>query len=199
MAENAQDLRPEDEAAEFEEFDAAEAAPDEEAFGEEVFFAGDGRPHGGPIELDADFQQSAFFKRELPLRKTMLAWMRAACERDAFFAVRFVRADEGRALNLQFRERDYATNILTFDYMREPVVRADIAVCVPVLMREAAEQGKSFREHLAHILIHGVLHAHGYDHVSEEEAEAMEARETEIMLSLGFRKPYSDRIGMVHD
>lgn len=76
---------------------------------------------------------------------------------------------------------------------------ADVAICVPVVDREAAEQNKEFRAHLAHLLIHAVLHAHGYDHVTQEEAEVMEARETELMLSLKFPNPYSDRIGMVHD
>ena len=102
-------------------------------------------------------------------------------------------------LNRTYRHKDYATNVLTFDYTQEPTVTADIVICVPVLERQAIEQNKEFRAHLAHLLIHAVLHAHGYDHLNEEEAEEMEARETEIMLSLKFPNPYSDRIGMVHD
>jgi len=113
--------------------------------------------------------------------------------------VRFVDQEEGYELNHSYRHRDYATNVLTFNYTTEPEVTADVAICVPVVEREAAEQNKEFRAHLAHLLIHAVLHAHGYDHVTQEEAEVMEARETELMLSLKFPNPYSDRIGMVHD
>ena len=107
--------------------------------------------------------------------------------------------EDGYELNHSYRHRDYATNVLTFNYTTEPEVTADVAICVPVVEREAAEQNKEFRAHLAHLLIHAVLHAHGYDHVTQEEAEVMEARETELMLSLKFPNPYSDRIGMVHD
>ena len=145
------------------------------------------------------FQQLSRFANRLPARSTMIRWMREASERGAEITVRFVDEEEGRMLNSTYRHRDYATNVLTFDYAREPVVMADIALCIPVLEREAREQNKTLREHLAHLLIHGVLHAHGYDHLNEEEAEVMEARETEIMQKLGFPNPYGDRIGMVHD
>lgn len=145
------------------------------------------------------FQQLSRFANRLPARSTMIRWMREASERGAEITVRFVDEEEGRMLNSTYRHRDYATNVLTFDYARAPVVMADIALCIPVLEREAREQNKTLREHLAHLLIHGVLHAHGYDHLNEEEAEVMEARETEIMQKLGFPNPYSDRIGMVHD
>lgn len=148
--------------------------------------------------LNVAMQQRSRFS-QLPDRKVMLRWMRAALERDAEFAVRFVDLEEGRELNKQFRGRDYATNVLTFDYSKDPVVTADIVICVPVLEREAAEQGKTFREHLAHLLVHGVLHAHGYDHLDDEEAEIMEGAETRILTGLGFPNPYSDRVGMVHD
>ena len=145
------------------------------------------------------FQQLSRFANRLPARSTMIRWMREASERGAEITVRFVDEEEGRMLNSTYRHRDYATNVLTFDYARAPIVMADIALCIPVLEREAREQNKTLREHLAHLLIHGVLHAHGYDHLNEEEAEVMEARETEIMQKLGFPNPYSDRIGMVHD
>ena len=77
--------------------------------------------------------------------------------------------------------------------MHEPEAQADLVICTDVLIREAAEQGKSFREHLAHLLVHGVLHAQGWDHMTDEEAEEMEALETRIMTGLGFADPYSDR------
>lgn len=149
--------------------------------------------------LEAEFQNEEAFKGRLPSNDCMRAWMLAACEKPTSVVVRFVDEVEGRTLNATYRNRDYATNVLTFDYAREPVVTADIVICVPVLEREAQAQEKSFEEHLAHLLIHGILHAHGYDHVEEAQAEVMEARETEVMLSLGFANPYSDRIGMVHD
>ncbi|EJX05387.1 protein belonging to Uncharacterized protein family UPF0054, partial [gut metagenome] len=122
-----------------------------------------------------------------------------AIEKDTEITVRFVEEEEGRELNNTYRHKDYATNVLTFDYTRDPVVTADVVICVPVLERQAKEQNKEFKHHLAHLLIHAVLHAHGYDHLNEDEAEIMEARETEIMQSLKFPNPYSDRIGMVHD
>ena len=150
-------------------------------------------------ELTLHLQQAGLFKDKLPHRSTMARWIRAALELDGEFTVRFVDEEEGRELNHQFRRKDYATNVLTFDYQREPVVMADIVICPAVLERQAAEQQKPLRDHLAHLLIHGVLHAQGYDHLDDEEAEVMEARETEIMESLGFPNPYSDRIGMVHD
>ena len=136
-------------------------------------------------ELTLHLQQAGLFKDKLPHRSTMARWIRAALELDGEFTVRFVDEEEGRELNHQFRRKDYATNVLTF--------------CPAVLERQAAEQQKPLRDHLAHLLIHGVLHAQGYDHLDDEEAEVMEARETEIMESLGFPNPYSDRIGMVHD
>ena len=149
-------------------------------------------------EVYLSTQQMSKFP-QLPAKKTMERWMKRAVERDTEVTVRFVDEEEGRMLNSTYRHKDYATNVLTFDYTQEPTVTADIVICVPVLERQAIEQNKEFRAHLAHLLIHAVLHAHGYDHLNEEEAEEMEARETEIMLSLKFPNPYSDRIGMVHD
>lgn len=163
--------------------------------------------------LTLHLQQAGLFK--LPGRARMARWMRAALEGDGEFTVRFVDEEEGRMLNSQYRHKDYATNVLTFEYPAEtmveeafageadvgtePVVRADIVICPAVLERQAIEQGKPFVDHLAHLLVHGVLHAQGYDHLNEEEAEVMEARETEILTGLGFPNPYSDRNGMVHD
>lgn len=148
--------------------------------------------------LDVVFQQLDRFP-ELPSKETMAHWMAAACERPTEVAVRFVDEEEGRELNETFRKRKTATNVITWDYTHEPVVTADIAICVPVLVREAKAQDKTFEEHLAHLLVHGILHAHGYDHLNEAEAEIMEARETEVITGLGFEPPYSDAEGRVHD
>ena len=96
-----------------------------------------------------------------------------ALQAPAQIAVRIVGTDEGRPLNLQYRGKDYATNVLTFDYAREPVVSADLVLCAPVVEREAQEQGKTLAAHYAHLLVHGALHAQGYDH---ETASAMRWR-----------------------
>ena len=150
-------------------------------------------------EVTLHLQQAGMFKEVLPHRSVMARWMRRALERDGEFTVRFVDEEEGRELNSNYRHKDYATNVLTFDYTKEPVVTADIVICPAVLERQAREQEKPFRDHLAHLLVHGVLHAQGYDHLTDEEAEVMEAKETEILTGLGFPNPYSDRVGMVHD
>ena len=106
--------------------------------------------------------------------------------------MRIVGAEEGQQLNREYRKKDYATNVLTFDYTQEPVVTADLVLCAPVIEREAKEQNKSLEEHYAHMLVHGTLHAQGWDHeTSEADAEEMEAYETDILQELGFEAPYA--------
>jgi probable rRNA maturation factor len=117
--------------------------------------------------------------------------IRHALERDAEITVRIVDAEEGQALNRDYRGKDYATNVLTFDYATEPLVMADLVLCAPVIAKEAKELKKSLADHYAHLLVHGTLHAQGWDHeTGEEDAEAMEARETEILAGLGVADPY---------
>jgi probable rRNA maturation factor len=128
----------------------------------------------------------------LPARSTLLRWVEAALESDAELTVRFVGAAEARRLNREFRGKDHATNVLTFDYQHAPVVVADIVLCVPVVRREAREQRKGFREHVAHLVVHGVLHAQGLDHARAHDAKRMEAREVRILASLGIDDPYRD-------
>jgi probable rRNA maturation factor len=129
-------------------------------------------------------------REHLPRHK-VARWIRAALESDAEIAVRLVDAEEGQALNRDYRHKDYATNVLTFDYATEPVVMADLIICAPVIEREAQEQHKTLEAHYAHMLVHGALHAQGWDHEDPEEAEAMEAREREILAALGFDDPYA--------
>lgn len=129
-------------------------------------------------------------KDTLPRHK-VARWIKAALDTDAEIAVRLVGTEEGQALNRDFRKKDYATNVLTFDYAQEPVVMADLIICAPVIEQEAAEQGKSLEAHYAHMLVHGTLHAQGWDHMKKKEAEAMEAREREILAALGFDDPYA--------
>uniref|UniRef100_UPI00334143BE rRNA maturation RNase YbeY n=1 Tax=Castellaniella defragrans TaxID=75697 RepID=UPI00334143BE len=106
--------------------------------------------------------------------------------------LRLVGEDEGRALNQAYRQRDYATNVLTFEYGEDPsgLVSGDIVLCVPVLRREAREQGKPLAHHAAHLVTHGVLHALGHDHIDPDEARAMESLETAILADQGIPDPY---------
>ena len=106
--------------------------------------------------------------------------------------MRFVDAEEGRTLNRTYRSKDYPTNVLTFAYAEseDDPVTGDLILCCPVVEKEAAEQGKTLAEHYAHLLVHGTLHAQGYDHEVEEEAQEMEAIETGILAALGLRDPY---------
>ena len=123
-------------------------------------------------------------------RHKVTRWIRAALEAPGEITVRIVGADEGQALNRDYRAKDYATNVLTFDYSHEPVVTADLVLCAPVLQREAIELGVTLEAHYAHLLVHGTLHAQGYDHEEDDEARAMEARESEVMQALGYADPY---------
>lgn len=127
--------------------------------------------------------------RALLARHRVARWIRAALAAPAQITVRVVGEAEGRELNRNYRGRDYATNVLTFDYQRAPLVIADIVVCAPVVAREAAEQGKPLEAHYAHLLIHGALHAQGHDHQRRRDAERMEAIERELLQALGFDAP----------
>jgi probable rRNA maturation factor len=129
--------------------------------------------------------------RPLLPRHQVQRWLCAALELPAEITVRLVGDDEGQALNRDFRQKDYATNVLTFDYQHEPVVVADLVLAAGVLLREAAELGLPVADHVAHLLVHGALHAQGYDHEVDDEAAAMEARETAILASLGLQDPYA--------
>ena len=124
-------------------------------------------------------------------RHSVTRWIRHALASDAEITVRIVDADEGQSLNRDYRQKDYATNVLTFDYTQAPVVTADLVLCAPVVAREAKENKKTLQAHYAHLLVHGTLHAQGWDHeTSEEDAEEMEALETRVLTGLGFKNPY---------
>lgn len=134
-------------------------------------------------------ENAALHRGALPRHK-VARWLRHALQSDAEITVRIVDTEEGQALNRDYRHKDYATNVLTFDYTQEPVVTADLVLCAPVVAKEAKEQGKTLQEHYAHLLVHGALHAQGWDHEAEEDAQVMELRESEIMARLGFENPY---------
>ena len=134
-------------------------------------------------------------KESVP-RPQIRRWIQAALFAPAELTIRFVDAEEGRTLNREYREKDYATNVLTFAYTEDEdaeVTQADIILCTDVLEKEALEQKKPLLDHAAHLIVHGVLHAQGYDHEDEEEATEMETLETEILAELGFADPYADR------
>ena len=137
------------------------------------------------------FDGAATHRAALPRHK-VTRWIRHALALDAEITVRIVDEDEGRQLNRDYRHKDYATNVLTFDYAQEPLVLADLVLCAPVVKREAREQNKTLEEHYAHLLVHGTLHAQGWDHeTSEQDAQEMEAYETAILQELGFANPYA--------
>ncbi len=146
-----------------------------------------------PLLLSLQFGQldnAAVHRAALP-RHAVTRWIRHALAREAEITVRIVDSDEGRALNRDYRHKDYATNVLTFDYSREPVVCADLVLCAPVVAQEAREQGKTLQAHYAHLLVHGTLHAQGWEHeTSEADAQAMEAHETALLARLGIANPY---------
>jgi len=135
-------------------------------------------------------EDAAIHRAALPRHK-VIRWIRHALQSDAEITVRIVDEAEGQALNRDYRKKEDATNVLTFDYTMEPVVTADLVLCAPVVEKEAKEQGKTLQEHYAHLLVHGALHAQGWDHeTSEEDAQVMELREVEILARLGFENPY---------
>ena len=146
------------------------------------------RPTRPTLQLSLQFADPRH-RAHLPRHK-VIRWMRNALEAPAEITVRIVDAEEGQSLNRDYRQKDYATNVLTFDYAHEPVVVADLILCAPVVEREARDEGKTLEAHYAHLLVHGTLHAQGYDHEAEDEADVMEARESEVMRSLGFDDPY---------
>ncbi len=134
--------------------------------------------------------QYAVAARNLPSPGQLRRWARAALECDARITVRIVGSGEARALNRDFRRKDHPTNVLTFVMREAPRLEGDLALCAPVIVREARSQGKSVAAHYAHLVVHGVLHLQGYDHETGREARAMERRESRIVTRLGYPDPY---------
>ena len=134
--------------------------------------------------------QFAVKSATLPSRGNLRKWALTALERDAEVTLRLVDEPEGRALNRDYRAKDYATNVLTFVMADDPVLMGDIVLCVPVVEKEAIAQGKLLEAHYAHLVVHGVLHLQGYDHDNDADAAVMEQRETQIVTNLGYADPY---------
>jgi probable rRNA maturation factor len=128
--------------------------------------------------------------RGVPKRAQLKRWARAALERDAHVTVRIVGDAEARSLNRAFRGRDRPTNVLTFVMSGEPRLAGDLALCAPLIAREARAQKKSAAAHYAHLVVHGILHLQGYDHGNQRDARVMERLETRIVTRLGYPDPY---------
>jgi len=154
------------------------------------------KPSPKSFSLALSVQQAS--KHPVPVRATLRRWALAALKNNVEVTLRFVDTREGRELNRQFRGKDYATNVLTFPYgkndfgRKDNIVRGDIVLCLPVLLREAEAQHKPWRAHCAHLIVHGLLHLQGYDHENDRDATKMEARETAILAHLGYPDPYFD-------
>jgi len=143
------------------------------------------------LSLSVQYASNA---RNLPTRQQFRRWVKAALEQDVHMALRIVNEAEGRVLNLAYRGKDYATNVLTFVYDDTEFLYGDVVICAPVIAREARAQGKDLLAHYAHITLHAALHLQGYDHEKTLDAEKMEARETALMLKLRYPAPY-----LIHD
>ena len=131
----------------------------------------------------------------LPSRPSLRKWVGSALDGDgvaATITLRIVDAEEGRTLNARYRgkQRDYATNVLSFSYTLPPGLSGDLVLCAPVVIAEALEQGKSAEAHFAHLVVHGMLHLQGYDHQTDVDTELMEAKEREILARFGIADPY---------
>lgn len=137
-------------------------------------------------------------RKGLPAATSVRRWVAAALaghRRAAELSVRYVGSEEGRALNRDYRGRDYATNVLSFPVelpsgVRSPLL-GDLVICAPVVALEAIDQGKPRLHHHAHLVVHGCLHLLGMDHErGEADARAMEARERRILAGFGIPDPF---------
>jgi probable rRNA maturation factor len=135
--------------------------------------------------------QYACNREGLPLRTDFVRWARAALAGGGVVTIRLVDADEGQALNREYRGKDYATNVLSFPYETTPRVVGDLVICPSVVAREAGEQNKPVAAHYAHLTVHGMLHLQGRDHDNDDEAQVMEDEERKILAALGFPDPYA--------
>jgi len=146
--------------------------------------------------------QNPYHYRFLPSHDKIQSWAEAACQRplDVSITVRFIDLEEGLTLNQTYRQKAYATNILSFSFdlpvLPEGVVLdtphhlGDLVICLPIIEKEAQAQQKSFEQHCAHLIVHGMLHLQGYDHIEEQLAQQMEILETNILEKFGYPNPY---------
>ena len=146
------------------------------------------------LEIDIQFSSAAVEDKVLAITSVtaIKKWVKAAVQLNGLITLRFVNTAEGKKLNFAFRNKDYATNVLTFPYeLSKKTLVADVIFCLPVIQKEASEQSKAAKAHLAHLIIHGCLHAQGLDHESDTKAKKMESKEIALLKSLGFTNPYA--------
>lgn len=145
-----------------------------------------------------DIQVATALTENLPDIKTLEAWVNTVLENFVTdtheLTLRFVDEEESQQLNYQYRHKDKPTNVLSFPFECPPDIPiqllGDLVICVPVVMKEATEQNKTFSAHLTHMIVHGVLHLLGYDHIEDDEAEEMESLEVDILAKLNIDDPY---------
>jgi probable rRNA maturation factor len=146
------------------------------------------------LEVDIQFASASIEEKVFVIAPPMAMkrWVKATVQLGGIITLRFVNLAEAKSLNSAFRKKDYATNVLTFPYeLTKKTLTADIIFCLPVIQKEASGQGKTVKAHLAHLIIHGCLHAQGLDHETDTEAKKMESKEIALMASLGFDNPYA--------
>ena len=134
--------------------------------------------------------QKSVTARNVPAASRMRQWARAALNTDAEVTIRVVGRAEGRMLNHCYRQKDYPTNVLTFVFRDKPPFAGDLALCAPVITREARAQRKTVAAHYAHMIVHGLLHLQGYDHENAKDAAVMERRERALLSRFGYPDPY---------
>lgn len=134
--------------------------------------------------------QNASTARNVPVAARIRQWARAALAAEARVTIRIVGQAEGRLLNRSYRQKDYATNVLTFVFRDKAPLEGDIALCAPVITREARAQRKPVAAHYAHMVVHGLLHLQGYDHENDRDAAVMERREKALLARFGYPDPY---------
>lgn len=141
------------------------------------------------FSLSVQFASDA---NKLPSRAQVRRWVAATLEQPAEVTVRIVDADEAQALNQDYRDKGYVPNVLTFEYgeITPGVLGGDVVICAQVVEREAHEQGKTLLHHYAHMVVHGVLHLQGYDHIEPSDADIMESREAAILQRFHIPNPY---------
>ena len=146
------------------------------------------------LEIDIQFASAAIEGKVITFASLAVIkkWVKAAVQLNGLITLRFINTAEGKKLNFSYRAKDKATNVLTFPYgLTKKTLVADIVFCLPVIQKEASEQGKTVKAHLAHLIIHGCLHAQGLDHEKDQEAKKMEFQEIKLLKSLGFPNPYT--------
>ena len=134
--------------------------------------------------------QNASTARNVPTAARIRKWARAALNVDAQVTIRIVGETEGRLLNRSYRRKDYATNVLTFVFRDQAPLQGDLALCAPVITREARAQRKTVAAHYAHMIVHGLLHLQGHDHENDNDAAVMEKRERALLARFGYPDPY---------